>query len=156
MPTDVSYATAAPLPSRASLDVEAEAVAGAALDGAPTALVVDLDPVLGVRLATALNRRRAANVVIVLPRWPHAEAVLPTDGLIATLIEESTLVRRRVSARHVIFVLDGERSRSIRRSPIDPRVDNRYDLAVGDLPNLRQLRAAGVERVVKLSPNTSP
>jgi hypothetical protein len=52
----------------------------------------------------------------------------------------------------VVFVLDGQRSKSIRRAATDARVDNRYDLAVGDLPNLQQLRAAGVQRIVKLSP----
>ncbi len=134
--------------------LEIDSIVKTALGADPTALIIDLDPVLGVHLAAALNRRRPVAVVIVLPRWPHPEAVLPTDDLIATLIEESKRVRACESAAHVIFVLDGERSRSVRRPTTDTRIDNRYDLAVADLPDLRQLQAAGIERIVKLSPTT--
>src|SRR5205809_2167745 len=51
-----------------------------------TAVVLDLEPAWGVRLAAAASHRRLANVVLVLPRWPHANAVLPCNALIATLI----------------------------------------------------------------------
>jgi hypothetical protein len=117
--------------------------------------VIDLDPVVGVRIAAELSHRPLANAVVILPRWPHADAVLPADDLIAALVEASSRVRRSESAFHVIFVLDGNRSRSIRRTSGDPRIDNRYDLAVGDMPTLRQLRQAGIERIVKLSPSPS-
>jgi len=122
-----------------------------ALAGGPTALVLDLSPVLGVNIAADLSARLLAHVVLVLPRWPHPEAVLPTRELMATLVESSRDVRSNVSTPSVVFVLDGERSCSIRRPRADPRVDNRYDLSVGDLPNLRQLRDAGIQRVVKVS-----
>src|SRR5579864_5129486 len=42
-----------------------------------TAVVVDLDPLVGVELAAEASQRRLAHVVLVLPRWPHANAVLP-------------------------------------------------------------------------------
>ena len=52
----------------------------------------------------------------------------------------------------VVFVLDADRRRSIRRPPRDPRVDNRYDLGAEDLPDLKMLRGAGIGRIVKVSP----
>jgi hypothetical protein len=116
-----------------------------------TAVVLDLEPVTGVEIAATLSQRRHAHAVLVLPRWPHPEATLPTSQLIATLVEASRRLKPGVEARHVVFVLDGERSKSIDRAATDSRVDNRYDLAIGDLPNLERLRAAGVERIVKLS-----
>jgi hypothetical protein len=122
-----------------------------ALGGGPTALVLDLDPVVGVRLAADLSARRLADVVLVLPRWPHAEAVLPIDQLTGALVEESKRLEASAAAPHVVFVLDGDRTRAIRRSAADPRVDNRYDLAAGDLPNLAELRTAGIQCVVKVS-----
>jgi hypothetical protein len=118
--------------------------------------VLDLEPVLGVRIAAELNRRQPTNVVVILPRWPHADAVLPTAGLIAALVDAARRLRPWRSAPHVAFVLDGDRSRSIRRTSGDARIDNRYDLAVGDMPTLRQLRQAGIERIVKLTPAPSP
>ncbi|MBV9322711.1 MAG: hypothetical protein JO352_02860 [Chloroflexi bacterium] len=125
----------------------------AALVGGSTAIVADLDPLVGIHLAATLSRDHLAHVVLVLPRWPHAEAVLPTAALTAALIDSSRHLRTPGhAAQHVVFVLDGERSRSVRRAEHDPRVDNRYDLAVGDLPNLQQLRAAGIQRIVKLAP----
>jgi hypothetical protein len=122
-----------------------------ALQGGPTALVLDLDPVLGVASAAELSRRQQADVVLVLPRWPHPEAALPTRQLIATLVGSSRRLNPGAGASHVVFVLDDERRRSMRRAATDARVDNRYDLAVGDLPNLEQLRGAGIQHVVKLS-----
>jgi hypothetical protein len=52
----------------------------------------------------------------------------------------------------VVFVLDAEREVSIRRPRGDPRADNRYALAIGDLPNLATLRAAGIQRLIKVTP----
>src|SRR5690242_17918704 len=49
------------------------------LDRDGTAMVVDLDPLLGVALAAAASR--TAHVVLVLPRWPHADAVLACEAL---------------------------------------------------------------------------
>jgi hypothetical protein len=118
---------------------------------APTALVIELDPVLGVHLAADLSARQLADVVLVLPRWPHADAVLPTRELTLALVDESKHLRQSNTAQHVVFVLDSERTRWIQRAGNDSRVDNRYDLAVGDLPNLGELRAAGIQRVVKVS-----
>lgn len=162
-PTDVAPTDVARTESGWSdVDVEmvelvelVEALASTTLAGAPTALAIDLDPVLGVHLAAALNQRALASVVLLLPRWPHADAVLPSGKLIWALVDASRHVRRCPSAQHVVFVLDGERSKSIVRPTIDSRIDNRYDLAVSDLPTLRQLRCAGVERIVKLSPSAS-
>jgi hypothetical protein len=77
--------------------------------------------------------------------------VLPTGELITTLVDSSRQLRSDDAVQNVVFVLDGERSGSIRRPAGDPRIDNRYDLAVGDLPNLQRLQAAGIQRVVKVT-----
>jgi hypothetical protein len=154
MPSDVPYCASALQLSECPLDVGS--LSTTALGGAPTALVLELEPALGVRIAAELNRRQPTNVVVILPRWPHADAILPTADLIAALVETSPRVRQRQSAPHVVFVLDGDRSRSVRRPPSDSRIDNRYDLAVADLPGLRELRSAGIQRIVKLSPSPSP
>jgi hypothetical protein len=146
MPTDV-----APTPSpNAEFDVER--LAAVSLSGAPTALVIELDPVLGVRIAAALSQRALASAVLIVPRWPHLDAVLPSGEFIGALVDESRRVQRHDDAPHVAFVLDGERATSIQRPAADARIDNRYDLALGDLPTLRQLRRAGIQRIVKLSP----
>ena len=120
------------------------------ISGSPTAVIFDLDPTFGIRFAASLSNQRLAHVVLILPRWPHTEAILPTDTLVTTLVEFSKQLRGSPDARHVVFVLDGPRTRSIRRPATDPRVDNRYDLAVADLPTLQHLRAAGIQRIVKL------
>jgi len=123
------------------------------LHTAGTAMVVDLEPCLGVRLAAEIYRRGLAHVVLVLPRWPHAEAVLPTNDLLATLLATSRGLAPAEGAtrNNVVFVLDGERQRRIRRPANDVRVDNRYPLLAADLPPLRVLRTAGIQRVVKLT-----
>jgi hypothetical protein len=168
MPTDV---TPGPPPK---FEFDVESLATVSLAGAPTALVIDLDPVVGIHIASALNQRALACAVLIVPRWPHLDAVLPSEALIGTLVAESRRLRPCRQARHVVFVLDGERSKSIRRpalaqrlapvaqglapvaqglAPGDARIDNRYDVAVGELPSLRHLRSAGIERIVKLSPS---
>jgi hypothetical protein len=113
--------------------------------------VLDLDPIVGVAVASDLSARELAAVVLVLARWPHPEAVLPTADLIDALVRGAKTLRADHAAPNVAFVLDGQRSGSVRRRVGDPRVDNRYDMAVGDLPNLHQLRAAGIQRVVKIT-----
>lgn len=119
---------------------------------AATAVVVDLDPLVGVRLAAEASQRRLAHAVLVLPRWPHAEAVLPCTELVALLELSSHRLVANLRAQHVIFVLDADRANAIApRRTGDARVDNRYGLGAGDLPTLQTLRVAGIQRVVKLS-----
>ena len=48
-------------------------------------------------------------------------------------------------------MLDAERARAVSRPRTDPRTDNRYRLAVADLPNLAALQARGIRRVIKLA-----
>jgi len=122
-----------------------------ALASGSTALVLDLEPVVGVHIAADLSARRLADVVLVLPRWPHAEAILPTGELVGALVAAARRLRSRAATPpHVVFVLDGVRAGTVRRRMGDPRVDNRYDLAVGDLPTLQQLRDRGIGRIVKV------
>jgi hypothetical protein len=118
------------------------------LDRDGTALVVDLDPLVGVALAAAASR--TAHVVLVLPRWPHADAVLPCETLTATLVQKATHLSAYAGS-NVLFVLDRERNKSVSRPIADPRVDNRYELGPNDLPNLQTLRAAGIQRIVKVT-----
>ena len=116
-----------------------------------TAVIADLDPLLGVNVAAHLNQLQLANAVLVLPRWPYDEAILPITEMVAVLIQTSQTLKA-TAASNVVFVLDAERKRSIRNRPeSDPRADNRYDLTLADLPNMKTLRAAGVQRIIKLS-----
>ena len=118
----------------------------------PSAVIIDLDPVLGVNMAATMSQKGLAHVVLVLPRWPHARAVLPCEPLLSTLVATSRWLTQPTQSPHVVFVLDAERRKKITPRPArDPRVDNRYDITAGDLPSLQTLRAAGIQRVVKLT-----
>jgi hypothetical protein len=116
-----------------------------------TAVVMDLDPVLGIYVAARLNHLRLAHAVLLLPRWPYRDAILPVDCLLDGLVR---LAPRLVAddLPNVAFVLDGERQRAVPKRPSDDgRADNRYRLAVADLPNLAALQARGIRRIVRLS-----
>jgi hypothetical protein len=122
----------------------------AASDG--TLIALDLEPALGVQVAARLNQRRCAHAVLLLPRWPADEALLPTTELLAVVLREQRRLSDAPDLRHVVFVLDAVRSESLPNRPAtDRRVDNRYRLAAADLPNLAALRARGIERVVKVA-----
>jgi hypothetical protein len=117
-----------------------------------TLLLLDLEPVLAVRVAARLNELRVANAVLVLARWPYAQAVLPVDRLVQCLIAEAVRLTEEVQLPNVAFVLDNQRGCALpRRMASDPRADNRYRLSVGDLPDLKALRARTIERVLKLT-----
>jgi hypothetical protein len=120
-----------------------------------TAFLLDLQPSLAVQVAAELNGRGLAHVVLVLQRWPHAEAVLPVDDLITTLVRASRRLLAAPASANVAFVLDAERSQPIhRRAASDRRIDNRYQVGPGELPDLGTLRRAGIQRVVKLARRT--
>ena len=63
--------------------------------------------------------------------------------------------RRKTPAErlaNVVFVLDAERNTPVPgRTAMDRRADNRFRLSTGDLPTLRDLRAGGIGRVVKVT-----
>lgn len=109
--------------------------------------LLDLEPELGVQTAARLADR--AHLVLVLPRWPYAEAVLPVGALATALVRESRRLPRQPARRtNVLFVVDGERMRPLRGRPAtDPRADNRHALAASELPNLATLRARGIQRI---------
>ena len=122
------------------------------MENGRAAAVLDIDPLLGIAVGAALNRRGIANVVLLIARWPYAQAVLPVDGLVDALITESRSLTRDRELPNVVFVLDAERSKNIpSRSASDPRADNRYRLSASDLPPLAALRARGIGRVIKIS-----
>ena len=118
-----------------------------------TAIVLDLEPLVGVEVAARLNSERIAHPVLVLPRWPYAEAILPFDRLLDALTAGARLLTRSAERlANVVFVLDAERSTPVpRRTAVDRRADNRFRLSSGDLPMLRDLRAGGIGRVVKVT-----
>jgi hypothetical protein len=116
-----------------------------------SAVLLDLNPLVGVPVASSLNRSGLAHAVLVLPRWPYAEAVLSVDALLSSLMTESDYLSKRDGVASVVFVLDAERGTSIVRPTRDRRADNRYRISAADLPNLARLRAAGIRRVVKIS-----
>ncbi|MBV9543187.1 MAG: hypothetical protein JOY61_02285 [Chloroflexi bacterium] len=119
----------------------------------PTLVVLDLDVCLSIQLAGELFRRRAAHPVLLVPRWPYAEAVLPLEPMLTTLLSEAATLppsTRRLPS--VAFALDDRRNMPVPgRPPDDIRADNRYRLGVADLPDLRTLRTRGITRVLKLS-----
>ena len=122
-------------------------------DAGGTAVVLDLDPVVGVELAARLSADRIAHPVLVLPRWPYTEAILPFDQLLDGLTagaKRLTVPTERLA--NVVFVLDSQRDTPLPGRPArDRRADNRYRLSIGDLPALGDLRAGGIRRVVKVT-----
>ena len=118
-----------------------------------TAVVLDLEPIVAVEAAARLNAERIAHPVLVLPRWPYAEAILPFDRLLDALIEGARLLTRPTERLpNVVFVLDGERNTPVPgRTAVDSRADNRFRLSSADMPTLRDLRAGGIRRVVKVT-----
>jgi hypothetical protein len=122
-----------------------------AQDTGGTAMILDLEPVLAVCVAARLNQLRLANAVLLLPRWPYQQAILPVDGLLDGLVSQATRLTHG-DLMNVAFVLDAERTRAVpHRAKHDQRADNRYRLTVADLPNLSALRSRGIHKIVKLS-----
>lgn len=118
----------------------------------PTAIVIDLEPCLGVQVAALLHQQQLAHVVLRLQRWPHRKAILPTGELIATMVTESRrLPPTTKRLKNVAFVLDAERQLRVDRHVDDPRVDNRYNVTAGDLPKLAELRRADIRRILKVT-----
>jgi hypothetical protein len=111
--------------------------------------VLDVDPIVGVQVAARLAH--VAYPVLVLPRWPYADAVLPVDGLLGALFDESQRLPPSPASASVVFVLDGERGSLTTRARVDRRADNRHTLPIFDLPTLATLRIRGIQRVVKVA-----
>jgi hypothetical protein len=140
-----------PPPARRSPGARRLAIAlGPVLESGNTLCLIDLVPESGVQVAARLAS--VAHPVLLLPRWPYARAVLPVDGLLATLLAESRRLPRSFERRsNVVFVVDGERARALPGRPVgDPRADNRHYLSAFDLPDLRTLRQRGIERIVRI------
>jgi hypothetical protein len=115
-------------------------------------VLLDLEPNLGVQVAARLNALRLANTVLLLPRWPYREALLPVERLLHSLLSESRRLAPEQPLPNVAFVLDADRAApEMGRSAVDRRADNRYRLSPADLPNLATLRASGIRFVDKLS-----
>lgn len=122
------------------------------LESGGVLVVIDLEPILGVHVAALLNEWRVAHGVLLLPRWPYRQAILPVDGLVHALVGQTRRLTSEAHLPNVAFVLDTERSRSVpKRSASDERADNRYRLLASDLPNLASLRARGIRKVLKVS-----
>ncbi|MGI9146370.1 MAG: hypothetical protein ACR2IK_07475 [Chloroflexota bacterium] len=114
-------------------------------------VVLDLEPILGVHIAALLNEWQVANGVLLLPRWPYHQAILPVDGLVHALVGQAGRLTRELVLPNVAFVLDADRTRPVsKRSLNDQRADNRYQLSPADLPNLAALRAHGIREVLKV------
>jgi hypothetical protein len=117
-----------------------------------TCVLLDMEPTVGIHVAARLNQMRLANVVLVLPRWPYIQGVLPVDGLLQALISQSARLVAEDRLPNVVFVVDAQRSIHLqRKSKTEARADNRYRLNASDLPNLAVLRARNVHRILKIS-----
>jgi hypothetical protein len=116
------------------------------LEPGDTLCVLDLEPSLGVQIAARLAAH--AHPVLILPRWPYPEALLPSEELVASLCAGARLLPPPRRLTSVVLVLDAERSQPMPdRASSDPRADNRHALPVFDLPNLATLRTRGIQRV---------
>ena len=108
--------------------------------------LLELDPLLGVAIAALLAD--AAHPVLLLPRWPYAEALLPCVPLIATLLAEAQALPAATPLPNVVFVIDPDRTRPVpHRMARDRRADNRYSLSLQDLPDFKTLRSRGIRRI---------
>ena len=116
-----------------------------------TLVYVDLEPTLGVYLAARLSELDLAHPLLVLPRWPYAQAVLPVGELLHALLSRAPRAHPS-DLRNVCLVVDAERQQPLPgRSRLDERADNRYRLTPYDLPTLGALRARGIGRIVRLA-----
>jgi hypothetical protein len=115
-----------------------------------TLCLLDLEPTLGVQVAARLAH--IAHPVLLIPRWPYRQAVLPVEHLAWTLVNESHRLPGPAERRpNVVFVLDAERSRPLPNRPrADPRTDNRHHLSAFELPDLRTLRERGITRIQRI------
>jgi hypothetical protein len=130
----------------------ADQLAAALGENGGVLVLLDLEPVLGVHVAARLNHARVANAVLVLPRWPYRQAILPVDGLLHALVTQARQLSEETQLPNVVFVCDAARARPINNRPIsDQRADNRYRLLASDLPNLAALRTRGIRRIEKIS-----
>jgi hypothetical protein len=132
-------------PERADIDIPA----------GWTMLQIELDPSLGVLVAARLHQLGLAHPLLILPRWPYATAVLPTDTLLGALLRGAEQVGAPPDDHHLCLVLDADRERQVVDRPADdPRADNRYRLSLNDLPDLSALRRRGITRLVKVTSNS--
>lgn len=146
-----------PRPPAPGLRARAERLADAlasTLPQTPTLLLADLDLTLGIDLASTLYARRLAYPLLVVPRWPYAEAVLDASVPVWVLTRaapDATSVD--AACRHLCVVLDADRESTVlaRSRRHATTADNRYQLGPQLLPALSDLRARGIERVVRLS-----
>jgi hypothetical protein len=140
----------APRPSPTTA-VELAAALEAVLEPGGALCLLELDPVLGVQ--TAARLAGLAHPVLVLPRWPYAQAILTTRRLAATLLAESKRLPRSAERRsNVVIVVDADRTRPVPdRRPGDPRADNRHTLSVFELPTLATLQARGIHRIHRIA-----
>jgi hypothetical protein len=115
--------------------------------GRPDALLfLDLPAALGIAAALGLGRY-GLRPVLVFFRWPEPGALLPGEGVLASLLDG----RPRGSAAGPVqstFVLEAERSVPAARVDLDSRFDNRYTLGAIDLPSAAQLHDEGIRGVV--------
>lgn len=116
----------------------------------PTLVVLDIPPLPAVRLVTSWAKAGVARPLLVLKRWPYAQAVLPAQPLVNALIQTAFfLPQASPTPGHVALVLDGERARSLPHRPAaDPRADNRSLLYPEELPTAEALLGAGMTRVI--------
>jgi hypothetical protein len=143
-------------PGREYLALPADVVK--TLRATPTLVLLDLDVCLSIQLAAELFRQHAAHPVLLIARWPYAQAVLPTEPMLQTMLAEAArLPNARSRLPSVAFALDNRRTTPLSRRPTnDPRADNRYRVSVADLPTLKTLRARGIQHVLKLSQACAP
>ncbi len=127
-----------------------------------TMVLLDLPPTTGVRVASVLAAAGSAHPLLLLGRWPYADAVLPARPLVDLLLVEAGRLGP-LRAPHIVVVVDGERARPRARQDRASRLaDNRFPLDPDDLPHATDLQARrvgvvlDVRRGLRASPGPPP
>ncbi|MFN8522380.1 MAG: hypothetical protein U0821_04665 [Chloroflexota bacterium] len=108
-------------------------------------VIVDLDPVVGLRQAPEWTQA-GAFVVPVIQRWPAHPAVLDSRALLRALVSPTVAPRKPSTPDGVVLVLDGPRA-GRPGPPLHARLfDNRYQYPLCRFPPASLLASQSIGR----------
>jgi hypothetical protein len=122
-----------------------------------TLWVVDMRGAPSVAFGSELSSSPHAGAVSLVPtfnNWPARNEFVPAEETLAALATMSPGPPDDSGAgAHPVFLLDAWRMAHRLDAPSDDTYDNRYLLGASDLPDVQELRARGIRRVVYLVEN---
>jgi hypothetical protein len=122
------------------------------LESGGVLVLLDLEPILGVHVAALLNQWHVANGVLVLPRWPYRQAILPGRRSGHALVGQTRRLTSRTPAERRVRPRRGTQpAGAAALRPVTPRADNRYRLRSCRSARSGRPRARGIRQVRKLS-----